>query len=566
MNIEHTPFSYFGSYFALVEENGIWLKSLRGISKKHMKTMEFIPVDTEGKQLSYSVKADYSSVYLDLENGGNVEFSFIDEKKIAISGKNCSLKIDTHPQLNFEFNFLFENVKQPYCIVNSYKNYTKQLVYPTVGTVSLEQNIAIDETGSMNETQNQSILTITENNESNFSLVVEDIDQNGAIPTIHDLDMVQVKSGLTEKFNNFTSPLLNEQNANQATLKDAAYVLWSSTVRPEGYLKRYTTYASNKNFPGSWSWDHAFIALGMAHIDEDLAVDQLFTLFDHQNDLGQLPGSVSDSTKRWNFSKPPVHGWFVLKMMELVSFSETQLEELYNNITKQVDFYFTYKDANQDGICEYHHGNDSGQDNSTVFEDLTIVDSPDLSAFLLKSMEALSVLAEKAGRKEESSQWKQKAKELAQKMLRYFFIHNQPVAKKMNTGESISSKSLLPLVSVIAGQYYPEEITKEIVTTLLSEDYLTDWGIATEAISSESYQEDAYWRGAIWGPTTLLVVEALEDLGYVEDAKKVAQRYCKLNKKSGFSENFNALTGKPLRDRSFSWTAATYIHLAKKIK
>jgi len=45
-------------------------------------------------------------------------------------------------------------------------------------------------------------------------------------------------------------------------------------------------------------------------------------------------------------------------------------------------------------------------------------------------------------------------------------------------------------------------------------------------------------------------------------AVDLARRYCDACLASGFSENFDALTGQPLRDKTVTWTTASFIILA----
>ena len=120
-------------------------------------------------------------------------------------------------------------------------------------------------------------------------------------------------------------------------------------------------------------------------------------------------------------------------------------------------------------------------------------------------------------------------------------------------------------MSIVLGKRLPDDIRKSMVDLLSSKKYLTDWGIASEAIDSDLYQDDAYWRGPIWAPTTLLLVEAFEDCGETELAMDIARKYCTLINKSGCAENYNAITGEALRDKSFTWTASTFIYLASKL-
>lgn len=562
MDINYTPLSYYGSYMSIVsEENSVWLKSLRGKSKHHMRSLEFIPIEPNGKQIDYSIYTDFYGLTFHGEKNQKIEFCFIDDKRIAISGENCSLNIDAHPKANFEYSYLLKQHNMNYCIVNSYKNYTKYLIYPTQGNINLHQYLNIDSTGSMNESHNESIIKISPDANGKFVVILEEIQTNGALPTIKEGNFNCWKKQSKDSFDHFCKDLPIVSDEYRSVLLDAAYVLWSSTVKATGNLKRDTVYASNKNFPGSWSWDHCFISVGLGHFKSDLAKDQMFTIFDHQDELGQLPGSVSDSTIRWNFSKPPVQGLFFQKMEKQTTFSKKELLNIYRMLQKQVDYYFKYKDSNQDGICEYHHGNDSGQDNSTVFKEAVIIDSPDLTAFLIKAIDYLAELAERLGNYEEHKEWILRSDELTKLFIEYFIIDDQPTARETLTGKAIQSNSILPLISIILGNKLPAQTLETMINKLSSPSYLTEWGIATEAIDSKDYQEDAYWRGAIWGPTTLLICDALEEIGELALAKEIAKKYCELIKKNGFPENFNAINGAPLRDRSFSWTASSFIHL-----
>ena len=109
-------------------------------------------------------------------------------------------------------------------------------------------------------------------------------------------------------------------------------------------------YMSNNLFQGIWSWDHCFNALALANVHNELAWDQMMVLFDHQDENGQIPGSVSDSTVRWNFAKPPIHGLFIEKMMKKTELSKEQLLEAFDCIEKQVNFWLNFKDFDQDGF------------------------------------------------------------------------------------------------------------------------------------------------------------------------------------------------------------------------
>ncbi|XXM72416.1 amylo-alpha-1,6-glucosidase [Lysinibacillus sphaericus] len=572
MDITITPMSHFGSYMALTfqeseapEKNGLYLNSVRGKSKQHQNALKIIPA-VNGSPVPYTYEADEFQITLSFD-GGELHLCFEDSERIFVkgTGNNVGLILDTQPVFNFEYNYLLGNPGEEFCLINSYKNLTKYMIFAPGGNVSLKQNVFMDTTGSTDEADNLSSIHITQlDGEHDFLCVIEDVPTNGGFPEDREYSFEAALDKSTNHFLSFLEKQPSVPEGFEQTLREAAYLNWTCIVNEQGLLKRKAMYMSNANFPGVWSWDNAFNGLALAGVDDQLAWDQIQLLFDHQDEKGQIPGSVSDSTIRWNFSKPPVQGLFVLKMMEKMTLSTEQLETIFSQIKRHVEFYLHYKDFNRDGICEYHHGNDSGQDNSTVFRDADIIDSPDLTAFLIKSMDMLAVVAEKLGRTEDQAHWEKEADRYTEKFCEYFLVDDLPVARFTRDGKAIESEGYLPLVSIILGEKLPEAARRKMIDTLKSDRYLTKWGIASEAIDSPLYEEDAYWRGPIWAPTTLLFVEAFEECGEHELARDVARKFLELCKHGGFAENFHAETGEGLRDLAHTWTSSVFIHLAGK--
>lgn len=572
MDLTVTPMSHFGSYMALTyqennypEKEGIYVNAVRGKSKQHQNALKIIPTKN-GEPVNYSYEANEFQITIHVD-GGTLDICFEDELRIFVrgTGENLGLILDTQPIYNFEYNYLLGNNGEEYCIVNSYKNLTKYLLFAPQGSLSMKQNVFMDTTGSTNKADNLSSIHIdAENGSDEFLCVIEDIPTHGSVPADREYSFDKALEKSKAHFEDFLAKQPAVPEGYQQTLREAAYLNWTCIKNEEGLLKRKAMFMSNSNFPGVWSWDNAFNGLALAGVDDQLAWDQIQCLFDHQDDKGQIPGSISDSTIRWNFSKPPVQGLFVLKMMDRMTLTQAQLEQMYQQIEAHVNFYFRYKDSNQDGIPEYHHGNDSGQDNSTVFRNADIIDSPDLLAFLIKSMDMLAVAAGKLDRPQDKEHWEEEAQKYTELFCDYFIVDDLPVARYTRTGEKIDSEGYLPLVSLILADKLPESVRKKIIETLSSDRYLTEWGIASEAIDSPLYEEDAYWRGPIWAPTTLLFIDAFEACGEQKLADEVAEKFLKLCKHGGFAENFHAETGEGLRDLAHTWTSSVFIHLAAR--
>jgi hypothetical protein len=60
----------------------------------------------------------------------------------------------------------------------------------------------------------------------------------------------------------------------------------------------------------------------------------------------------------------------------------------------------------------------------------------------------------------------------------------------------------------------------------------------------------------------VLAEDGLRRGGAIELADQVSARFRAVCEKSGFAENFDALTGQGLRDRAYTWTASAYLILA----
>jgi hypothetical protein len=343
----------------------------------------------------------------------------------------------------------------------------------------------------------------------------------------------------------------------------AAYINWSSMVEPAGHLLRQSMLMSKNWMTNIWSWDHCFNAMALVNNDPLTAWDQLMTLFDQQDESGALPDYVNDRSMLWNFCKPPIHGWVLGWMMDRSSFFQVdQLRQIYGPLARWTEWWLVFRDADQDGIPQYHHGNDSGWDNATPFKVGVPLEAPDLCAYLILQMEALSRLALLLNATEEAESWQRRAEELLQRTLAHFWQGDHFVA--LLSGEHLvaDSESLFLYLPILLGKRLPAGVRRALIDSLTRPGrWITPFGLATESPGSPDYQADGYWRGPIWAPSTLVIVEGLEACGEHKLAVDLARRFCDLCAANGFAENFDALSGIGLRDRAYTWTASVFLIL-----
>ncbi len=151
-------------------------------------------------------------------------------------------------------------------------------------------------------------------------------------------------------------------------------------------------------YPHQWSWDSAFIALGLAHTDNHRATRELETLFASQWDTGKVPHIIFDpdapprsyfpDAERWNSSalsadapsaphtsglcQPPVHAVAVHRIWETsrgkderrVSRVREFLRDNYPRLLNWHRYLATARDPEESGLVTIYHPWESGTDNS----------------------------------------------------------------------------------------------------------------------------------------------------------------------------------------------------------
>lgn len=343
----------------------------------------------------------------------------------------------------------------------------------------------------------------------------------------------------------------------------AAYVVWSATVRPAGLLARPAVLMSKHWMDKVWSWDHCFNALALAPGCPELALDQFALPFDHQDDSGALPDSVTHSEVLYNFVKPPVHGWAFGHLRRRLPEppSQSELAEAYERLARWTTFWLTARRAPNAALAHYQHGNDSGWDNATTFDPERVIVTADLSAFLVLQLRELAELAVELKKPDEAQRWADAAEETQAALLDQLWTGDRFVARGVATGNTWSSAGLLDLMPIVLGEHLPGEVSSALADRI--EAHLTPYGLATELTASPHYLADGYWRGPIWAPATVLIEDGLRRAGHHRLADDVSARFRALCETHGFAENFDALTGTGLRDRAYTWTASSYLLLAE---
>ncbi|MGC4938790.1 amylo-alpha-1,6-glucosidase [Kribbella sp. DT2] len=367
----------------------------------------------------------------------------------------------------------------------------------------------------------------------------------------------QVVAGVRAEFGEFVERVAGWRTAEYPAAEAAAYVLWASIVRADGFVTREAALMSKHWMDRVWSWDHAFNALALAPGEAELALDQFLMPFDHQEASGALPDVVGHSGIVYNFVKPPIHGWAWRKLAT----GPTSVE-VYERLAAWTKFWLDRRRVPGHALPHYQHGFDSGWDNATIFDHEPVIEAPDLASVLVLQLEALTALAEELARPDDAAYWSTTADEIVAGLLADLYDGKDFAARGASSRTPSKTTSLVTALPIMIGHRLPAEVVEQLVAKIRR--HLTAWGLASEQPDSADYDADGYWRGPIWAPPTVLLDDGLRSVGQVDLADEVSTRFRRLCERSGFAENFDALTGEGLRDRAYTWTASAYLLLARE--
>ncbi|MFW6313374.1 MAG: amylo-alpha-1,6-glucosidase [Spirochaetota bacterium] len=362
------------------------------------------------------------------------------------------------------------------------------------------------------------------------------------------------------------APQVAQQHAAASAV--ASYVTWSSIVPSAGHFTAPTMLMSKRWMNNAWNWDNYFNAWGSALRDPAFALSQYHLHFTHQHEQGALGDGINELTVGWTYTKPPVHGWVLRRMLEIHPYTDDEIRPLYEPLARWTEWWFRYRDDDGDGVCQYHHGNDSGWDDATAFDVTPPVESPDLSALLVIQMDVLASLAERFGRDADARSWRRRADRTLEALIEHSWRDDQfvPMQSGSHAVADNGSDSLLCFIPVVLGKRLPDAQRTEIVHALADEGrFVHAHGLSTESARSPHFLPEGYWRGPMWAPALMMIVDGLFDAGETALATTIAQRFCDSCAASGFAECYNALTGAPLHDPAYTWTASIFSILAHRL-
>lgn len=346
---------------------------------------------------------------------------------------------------------------------------------------------------------------------------------------------------------------------------EAKYIIWSGFVKATGNLRYDACYMSKNIMTNIWSWDNCFVALALASEQPRRAYEQFMSFYHVQSEYGNLPDFMNPHYVSYDFTKPPIQGVLYKELMNIdyeYFTDKTRLTDVLNSFKRLVNYWSKHRTFNGLHNLPYNtHGNDTGLDNATVFENAVEVRTPDLFVYLIKLIELINEIEQIMNLP--ITDYHELEELYTNELIKVMYDGNKFNSYNVHTGAiNHDSMCIIELIPLLVADRFDSSVQESLIKNVAN--FLTQHGLSSESQYSKYYKSNGYWRGPIWAPTTCLCYLGLVNIKQFDIAKEVKDSYIKMCENYGFAENFDALSGVGLSDKSFAWTAAVYKFLKEK--
>lgn len=348
-----------------------------------------------------------------------------------------------------------------------------------------------------------------------------------------------------------------------------------------------------------WMWDSAFHALGLQHIDMDLAREALKALFSKQRDDGKILLAVQPgkADREEDDTQPPILAWSLCRLCERMVQTDF-VGEIYPRVVRYLE-WFENNRKNENGLYGWHirqtddpvsaaRGGESGMDNSPRFDKAKSMTAVDLSSYMASEYWSLEKLARYLEREDDVAEWKKRRLKIAERVnellwddeARFYFDLDE-------VGEFISIKTsagFLPMNGQIPDRDRAEALRMHLMNP---NEFWAPFPVPSVSIDEPSFSNDM-WRGPTWVNVNVLIYYGLMSYGFFQEARQLArislQEIVRHYMQEGcFFEYYDAMgaVSPPELPRKggvgtkggvgfgvvadLHWTAASFVHLAHEL-
>lgn len=376
-------------------------------------------------------------------------------------------------------------------------------------------------------------------------------------------------------------------------MQKCVLTLQNNWRQPAGELKHAGMFPSYHYiwFNGFWAWDSWKHAVAVAQYDPELAKEQIRAMYHFQEEDGFIPDCVYRDTTiephNYRNTKAPLSGWAVWKVFEQDGDLDF-LDEMYTQVKRQHEWWYHFRDHDQDGLCEYGSTDgslvagkwESGMDNAVRFDETKVLknetggysldqESVDLNAYLFAEKMYLYGIAMRLGKAQEAEHFKKNA-ELLQKRIQSTFYDPETgwFYDTSMDGERFvlvrGCEGWIPLWAGCASEEQAERVKNGMMN---ADRFNTHVPLQTLSADHPKFKPNrGYWRGPNWLDQSYFGVMGLRNYGYEQEANELTDKLFHnaegvMEKGKTIRENYQPITGEGMESFNFSWSAAHYLLL-----
>ncbi|RSD26009.1 MGH1-like glycoside hydrolase domain-containing protein [Amycolatopsis eburnea] len=385
-----------------------------------------------------------------------------------------------------------------------------------------------------------------------------------------------------------------------------------------------STVPSRGLYPHQWSWDSAFIAIGLRHLAPERARRELLTLFSAQWRDGRVPHILFNpdtppeayfpgpgfwrAGRTSGLIQPPVHARAVLAVHEAAPDREF-LATLYPKLRAWHEYLLGARDAGGRGLAAIVHPWESGMDNSPAWDgplarvtpstgfirrDLThgeaadrpsdedygryvrlaadyrdsgyrdfgefAVEDPGFNALLADAELALAAIADELALPAAAATHRESAARVAKALQETLWDNGFFFARDVRTGALTPQHTCAGLLPLLLPDL---AVAPALLATATGPRFGLGrvHGVPSYDLTAPDFDPARYWRGPSWTNIGWLLHRALLAHGEPVLATQLREDLLTTAATTDFAEYCDPLTGAGHGTREFSWTAALAVDL-----
>jgi glycogen debranching enzyme len=300
----------------------------------------------------------------------------------------------------------------------------------------------------------------------------------------------------------------------------------------------------------TWGWGHggqvfheSLTIPAYALLDPESAMNSQRVYSQRQYDNGYInyrTGAYLDEIIEYEGQLTSSAPWYNFQNWELfeVTHDKVFLTEMYESGKRFYNFYVSNRDLDKDGLCEWggHAVLESVRDaNVAVWDEVgwpSNFEAVDLNCMLVMEAKSLEKMARELDLEVEAETWKQDWTERSQLINEVFWDQSTGFyyhADRTDNDFSYKHPDDLKREEIIGFLPLWAGVADEIQAATLLEKlkdptkFWRKYGVPSLSADDSYYNDKGYWNGPVWVEWNYLIVKALLDYGYIEEARELTR-------------------------------------------